>query len=77
MCKFVLWLYHVYCILKYVCLVFTARLTHSVPLQVKEQVQEQLKIMIAQYRDDSDLQNLIDWVQESWVNSGLCFSAKN
>lgn len=35
---------------------------------VKDQVQEQLKIMITQYRDDSDLQNLIDWVQESWLH---------
>ena len=34
---------------------------------VKEQITEQLKIMIVQYREDPDLQNLIDWVQRDWL----------
>ena len=27
--------------------------------------------MIINYRDDEDLQNLVDWVQHDWVSYGL------
>lgn len=35
--------------------------------QVKEQIQDQVKNMIINYRDDLDLKNLVDWVQQDWV----------
>lgn len=34
---------------------------------VKDQIQTQVKNMIVNYREDVDLQNLIDWVQEDWL----------
>jgi len=34
---------------------------------VKEQVKNQLLSMIENYRDDPDLQNVIDWVQQDWL----------
>ncbi|KAK2150146.1 hypothetical protein LSH36_421g02018 [Paralvinella palmiformis] len=34
---------------------------------VKDQVHSQLHHMITNYRDDLDLQNLIDWVQGDWL----------
>jgi len=36
--------------------------------QVQEQIENQLNNMIVNYRDDPDLQNLVDWVQKDWVN---------
>ena len=38
------------------------------PLQVKNQLEGQVKNMIVNYRDDADLQNLVDWVQQDWVS---------
>ena len=35
--------------------------------QVREQIESQVKNMIINYRDDEDLQNLVDWVQKDWV----------
>ena len=38
-------------------------------LQFKVQlVESPLKDTISKYRDDADLQNLIDWVQADWVS---------
>lgn len=37
-------------------------------LQVKDQIESQLNNMIINYRDDPDLQNLVDWVQKDWVS---------
>ena len=37
-------------------------------LQVQDQITSQLNNMIINYRDDPDLQNLVDWVQKDWVS---------
>ena len=38
-------------------------------LQVHNQIESQVKNMIINYRDDEDLQNLVDWVQQDWVGA--------
>ncbi|RUS89805.1 hypothetical protein EGW08_002417 [Elysia chlorotica] len=35
---------------------------------VRESVQAQVKNMIVNYRDDLDLKNLVDWVQQEWLH---------
>ena len=35
--------------------------------QLKKQIGKQLRRMIERYRDDPDLQNMIDWMQSDWV----------
>ncbi|GFO02257.1 tetraspanin [Plakobranchus ocellatus] len=35
---------------------------------VRESVQSQVRNMIINYRDDLDLKNLVDWVQQEWLN---------
>ncbi|KAK7113385.1 tetraspanin-17-like [Littorina saxatilis] len=37
---------------------------------VRDQIEGQVKNMIVNYRDDADLQNLVDWVQQDWL--GCC-----
>ena len=44
-------------------------------LQLKEQISKELLVIIEVYRDDADLQNLIDWVQADWV--GIAHSNKD
>ena len=41
-------------------------------VQVREQVKAELRDMIVRYREDADLQNLIDWVQQDWVSINCC-----
>ena len=41
--------------------------------QVEEQIKNQLEAMIIGYRDDPDMQNLIDWVQKDWVCTKCLF----
>ncbi|XP_041362438.1 tetraspanin-5-like [Gigantopelta aegis] len=35
---------------------------------VKDQIESQVTNMIVQYREDADLQNLVDWVQQDWLD---------
>ena len=35
---------------------------------MKNESEKQLMIMIQSYRDDPDLQNLIDWIQRDWLH---------
>ncbi|XP_050391596.1 tetraspanin-5 isoform X1 [Patella vulgata] len=35
---------------------------------VKDQIQGQVQNMIVNYREDDDLQNLVDWVQRDWLH---------
>ena len=48
---------------------------------VHDEVQKNLTKMISAYRDDEDLQDLIDWIQRDWVFSSSfifkCFKASN
>ncbi|KAL8565750.1 hypothetical protein ACOMHN_058385 [Nucella lapillus] len=37
---------------------------------VRDQIESQVRNMIINYRDDADLQNLVDWVQQDWL--GCC-----
>ena len=37
--------------------------------KVRDEVKKNLKTMIETYRDDEDLQDLIDWIQRDWVCS--------
>lgn len=39
----------------------------STYLQIKEQATTSLQIFIIHYREDPDQQNLIDWIQEDWL----------
>ena len=41
-------------------------------MQVRDQIESQVTNMIVNYRDDADLQNLVDWVQQDWVRSLMC-----
>lgn len=36
-------------------------------IQIKEQATDGLRTFITHYRDDPDQQNLIDWIQEDWL----------
>lgn len=36
--------------------------------QLKKTIEDGVQKMIVNYRDDPDLQNLIDWVQADWVS---------
>jgi tetraspanin-5 len=36
--------------------------------KVKNEGEKQLMIMIQSYRDDPDLQNMIDWIQRDWLH---------
>lgn len=35
---------------------------------MKNEGEKQLMVMIQSYRDDPDLQNLIDWIQRHWLH---------
>jgi hypothetical protein len=35
--------------------------------KVKDEINQNLKLMIRNYRDDEDLQDLIDWIQRDWL----------
>ena len=37
------------------------------PLQIRSQASSTMQAFIVYYRDDPDRQNLIDWIQESWL----------
>ena len=35
--------------------------------KVKDEIKQNLQLMIRNYRDDEDLQDLIDWIQKDWL----------
>ncbi len=35
--------------------------------KVKNEINQNLTLMIKNYRDDEDLQDLIDWIQRDWL----------
>lgn len=39
----------------------------NILLQIKDQATEGLRAFIIHYREDPDQQNLIDWIQEDWL----------
>lgn len=41
--------------------------------EIKKQATNGFQAFIVHYRDDPDQQNLIDWIQEGWVNLFLAF----
>lgn len=41
--------------------------SQNVSFQVKQQLESELDEMIVSYRDDPDLQSVIDWIQMDWV----------
>lgn len=44
---------------------------HPLMKQIKQQATSGFQAFIVHYRDDPDQQNLIDWIQEGWVNKLL------
>lgn len=45
----------------------------NLSLQIKVQATTGFQAFIVHYREDPDQQNLIDWIQEDWVNQN-CYT---
>ena len=43
---------------------------------IKDQAKNGFQAFIVHYRDDPDQQNLIDWIQEGWVNHTKMYKNK-